>query len=184
MFPSPETAADVTPGDAGLPTLLDAGLLDARLIDARLLDAGLLDARLLDAGLLAAAAEPWLVALRVILAVVFVGMGVLHFVPPVARGMRAMIPPALRRPGWPSPATLVAVTGVCEMAGGLGLVAPWPELRAAAGVALAVFLVAVFPANAYAARHPDRFGRVAVPLIPRLVAQVVLIALVLVAGLG
>lgn len=123
--------------------------------------------------------------LRVVLAVVFVGMGVLHFVPPIARGMRAMIPPALRRADWPRlPAVLVAVTGVCEIAGGLGLLAPWPPLRVAAGAALAVFLVAVFPANAYAARHPERFGRVAVPLVPRLLAQLVLIALVLVAALA
>lgn len=162
MFAPVALVPDVTPGDSGLVGVLDVGG-----------DAS-------GDGVLALA----LVALRVILAIVFVGMGVLHFVPPVARGMRAMIPPALRRPGWPSPGALVALTGVCEIAGGLALLAPWPALRAAAGVALAVFLVAVFPANAYAARHPERFGRVAVPLVPRLVAQVVLIALVLVAGLG
>ncbi len=125
-----------------------------------------------------------LITLRIALAVVFVAMGVLHFVPRVARGMRAMIPPALR-------ATRVAESGGSRRSHGgvrdrrrARTRRPWPEVRAAAGVALAVFLVAVFPANAYAAQHPERFGRVAVPLIPRLVAQVVLIALVLVAGLA
>ena len=49
--------------------------------------------------------------LRVALALVFAGMGISHFVPSVRRGMRAMIPPALRRPGFPSPAVLVAFTG-------------------------------------------------------------------------
>jgi uncharacterized membrane protein len=118
--------------------------------------------------------------LRIALALAFCVMGVLHFVPGTARGMRAMIPPALRRPGIPSPAALVAITGVCEIAGGIGLLVP--GLRAVAAVALAVFLVAVFPANAFAARHPDRFGAMAVPLVPRAIGQVVLIALVLGAG--
>ena len=48
--------------------------------------------------------------LRIALAAVFAFMGVLHFVPSVARGMRAMIPPPLRRPGWPAPH--VVLTGV------------------------------------------------------------------------
>ena len=47
-----------------------------------------------------------------------------------------------------------------------------------------MFLVAVFPANAYAARHKERFGAVAIPVVPRLLGQLVLIALVLVAGLA
>ncbi|WBU39277.1 DoxX family protein [Homoserinibacter sp. YIM 151385] len=130
------------------------------------------------------AAEIALLALRILLAAAFVGMGVAHFLPGPARGMRAMIPGALRRPGLPSPAALVALTGVCEIAGGLGLLAPWAPLRAAAGIALAVFLVAVFPANAVAARDPERFGRAAIPLVPRAIAQLLLIALVLLAGLA
>ncbi len=121
--------------------------------------------------------------LRIVLAAVFAVMGALHFVPSVRRGMRAMIPPALRREGFPSPAFLVAFTGVCELAGAAGLLAPWPGVRLAAGIALAVFLVAVFPANAYAADHRDRFGATAVPFWPRLIAQIVLIALVLAAVL-
>ena len=119
-------------------------------------------------------------AVRILLAVVFVGMGVNHFAPKAARAMAAIIPPSFRRPGVPSPLALVRITGLCEIAGGIGLLVE--PLRLAAGVALAVFLVAVFPANAHAARHPERFGRIAIPLVPRLVAQVVLIALVLFAG--
>lgn len=118
--------------------------------------------------------------LRIALAAVFVGMGVLHFVPSVARGMRAMIPPPLRRPGWP--AFLVVVTGLCELSGAAGLLAPWNGLRLAAGICLVVFLIAVFPANAYAARDPQRFGRTAVPFWPRLAVQVVLIAAVVFAA--
>lgn len=119
------------------------------------------------------------VILRVGLAGVFAVMGVLHFVPKVARGMRAMIPAPLRRPGWP--AALVVFTGVCELAGAAGLLVPWPGLRLAAGICLAVFLIAVFPANAVAARDPERFGRTAIPFWPRLGLQVLLIVLVIAA---
>ena len=121
--------------------------------------------------------------LRILLAAAFVFMGVNHFLPKARRGMRAMIPPALRRPGMPSPAFLVAFTGVCELAGAAGLLAPWPTMRLVTGIALTVFLVAVFPANAYAAAHREKFGATAFPFWPRLIAQVVLIALVLVATL-
>jgi len=121
--------------------------------------------------------------LRIVLAAVFAFMGVTHFVPRVRRGMRAMIPPALRRPGMPSPAFLVAFTGVAELAGAAGLLAPWPLLRELAGIALIVFLVLVFPANAYASQHRERFGRAAIPFWPRYLGQLGLIALVLVAVL-
>ena len=119
--------------------------------------------------------------LRILLAGVFLFMGVTHFVPRVRRGMRAMIPPALRRPGMPSPAFLVAFTGVAELAGAVGLVAPWPLLRQLTGIALVVFLILVFPANAYASQHRETFGRTAIPFWPRYLGQLVLIALVLAA---
>ena len=119
--------------------------------------------------------------LRIVLAAVFAFMGVTHFVPRVRRGMQAMIPPALRRPGMPSPAFLVAFTGVAELAGAVGLLAPWPLLRELTGIALVVFLVLVFPANAYASQHRERFGRTAIPFWPRYLGQLALIALLLVA---
>ena len=119
--------------------------------------------------------------LRILLAAAFVFMGVSHFVPRVRRGMRAMIPPALRRPGMPSPAFLVAFTGVAELAGAVGLLAPWPLLRQVTGIALVVFLILVFPANAYASQHREKFGRTAIPFWPRYAGQLVLIAVVLVA---
>ena len=129
-------------------------------------------------------AADWVqLGLRITLAGVFAFMGVTHFVPRVRRGMRAMIPPALRRPGMPSPAFLVAVTGVAELAGAAGLLTPWPLLRELTGIALVVFLILVFPANAYASQHRDRFGRAAIPFWPRYLGQLALIALVLVAVL-
>lgn len=121
--------------------------------------------------------------LRILLAGIFVFMGFNHFLPKPRRGMRAMIPPGLRREGWPSPAFLVAFTGVCELAGAVGLLAPWSTLRLITGIALVVFLIAVFPANVYAAAHRENFGATAIPFWPRLAGQVVLIALVIFATL-
>lgn len=116
---------------------------------------------------------------RILVAVAFVAMGVNHFVPRSARGMAAMIPPRLRSERI-TPRMLVFFTGACEIAGGLGLLLP--PTRIAAGIALVVFLAAVFPANAYAAKHKERFGALAIPFWPRLIGQVVLAALVLFAA--
>ena len=107
----------------------------------------------------------------VALAAAFVFMGIAHFVPASARTMAAMIPERMR---FISARRLVQFTGLCEIAGGIGLLTP---LRPVAAIALIVFLVAVFPANAYAARNPEKFGKAAFPFWPRLAAQVALIAL-------
>lgn len=111
-------------------------------------------------------------AVTIALAAVFVFMGVSHFIPASARTMGAMIPPSMR---FVSARRLVQFTGVCEIAGGIGLLVP--ALHVAAAIALIVFLVAVFPANAYAARDPERFGRAAIPFWPRLAGQLALIGL-------
>jgi uncharacterized membrane protein len=121
--------------------------------------------------------------LRIALALTFVGMGISHFVPPVRRTMRAMIPPALA----PHRVFLVAFTGACEIAGGLGIALPWQLagtewMRWLVGALLVAFLIAVFPANAYAAAHPEKFGRVAFPFWPRYLAQLALILAVTVAA--
>jgi len=115
--------------------------------------------------------------IRIGLAAAFLFMGVNHFVPGRARGMAAMIPPALK--ARVSGKTLVRFTGLCEIAGAIGILVPFT--RFAAGIALVLFLVAVFPANAYAAEHPERFGRAAFPFWPRYVAQLVLVLAILLA---
>jgi uncharacterized membrane protein len=53
-------------------------------------------------------------SVRVAVAILFVGAGVLHFVRPPA--YVAIVPRGL-----PFPAALVAISGICEIAGGLGL---------------------------------------------------------------
>ena len=133
-------------------------------------------------------ADPWMIAqwvLRIALAAVFAFMGVSHFLPRVARTMAAMIPPSLyldgrlSRDGILSPINLVRFTGICELAGAIGLLVPFT--RFAAAVCLVLFLIAVFPANAHAAANPQRFGRAAFPFWPRYFAQLALIAAVMLA---
>jgi uncharacterized membrane protein len=68
----------------------------------------------------------------------FVFAGAMHFVIP-GRYMGIM-------PAWiPYPLEMVYVSGVAEMAGGLGLLIP--SLRKAAAFGLIALLIAVFPAN-------------------------------------
>ena len=75
---------------------------------------------------------------RASLAAFFIVAGTLHFVVPGY--YRGIVPSYL-----PFPATLVAVSGAAEIAGGAGLLLP--RLRQAAGIGLIVLLVALLPAN-------------------------------------
>ena len=72
------------------------------------------------------------------LAALFVIAGTIHFLRPAP--YLAIMPPFL-----PWPATLVALSGAAEIAGGLGVLLPWS--RRAAAWSLIALLVAVFPAN-------------------------------------
>ncbi|MFD1720027.1 hypothetical protein [Amnibacterium endophyticum] len=121
------------------------------------------------------------VAVRGVMATALAGMGALHLVPGAARRMAAIVPPAMRdRPL--SARQLVLLTGGCELGVAAGLLVP--ATRRAAGAALLVFYAAVFPANAYAAQHPERFGAIAVPLVPRAAGQVAIGALTAWAAFG
>ncbi len=108
----------------------------------------------------------------VVLAVLFAGAGVMHFVKP--RLFEQIVPPSL-----PAPRLLVVVSGVAEILGGLGLLVE--PVRAWAGWGLVALLVAVFPANVYMAREWERFRSLAPrwALLLRLPLQLVLIAWVL-----
>ena len=116
--------------------------------------------------------------LRWLAAVLFIVAGLNHFVNPTF--YCSIIPPGL-----PNPALLVAISGVCEIAGGLALLVR--RLRRLAGWGLIALLVAVFPANVYMAIHPDRVQGLNVPqwlLWVRLPLQAVLIAWVAFVALG
>lgn len=119
--------------------------------------------------------------LRIGLAVVFVGMGINHFRPGPAHVMAKFIPPAIRREGLLNPLNLVYFTGVCEIAGGIGILVPW--VRSAAAIGLVLFLILVFPANAHAAAHPAEFRSLSIPFWRRYFAQLVLILVVILAAI-
>ena len=73
-----------------------------------------------------------------IMALVFIAAGALHILKP-APYVR-IVPPWL-----PAPALLVLISGLCEIAGGAGLL--FAATRVAAGWGLIALLIAVFPAN-------------------------------------
>lgn len=122
------------------------------------------------AGLLGVAAlDGWHPALRVGLAALFALTAFAHFTGRRA-DLIAMVPPRLPHPG-----LLVTVTGVLELAGAVALLVPATAGWAAAGLAL--LLLAMFPANASAARRGLTLaGRPVTPLAPRALLQVAFLA--------
>jgi uncharacterized membrane protein len=81
----------------------------------------------------------WKTPLRYVLAVAMVMVGVTHFTSP---GIYTVMVPSW----WvQSPLTTVYVSGVAEIAGGVGLLIP--QLRRAAAWGLILLYIAVFPAN-------------------------------------
>jgi uncharacterized membrane protein len=85
---------------------------------------------------------PWKDAVRIGLAVMFVFTGASHF-SSLRHDLAAMIPPPLT-----GSLLLVYLTGVLEIVGALGLLTRW---RGQAAIFLVVLLLALFPANVYAA---------------------------------
>lgn len=85
------------------------------------------------------------------LAAFFIGAGVNHFVIPGA--YKRIVPPGLG-----DPETLVRVSGVAEVAGGVGVLLP--QTRRLAGFGLVALLAAVFPANVHMARNPEKFAKI------------------------
>lgn len=85
------------------------------------------------------------------LAVFFIQAGVAHFVVP--NTYKRIVPPGLG-----DPAMLVRVSGVAELAGGVGVLVP--RTRRLAGFGLIALLAAVFPANVYMARNPAKFKKI------------------------
>ncbi len=105
--------------------------------------------------------------LRTLAAVFFVVAGVFHFLKPEL--YLQMMPPYL-----PAPQLLVAVSGVAEAAGGLGLLIR--PVRRVAGWGLIALLVAVFPANIYMLQHAGQFQIAPWILWGRLPFQAIFIA--------
>ncbi len=121
--------------------------------------------------------DSWPEAVAVGLAVMFVMTGVAHFVPAMRRDMIAIVPPRL-----PSAGLLVTITGVLELVGAAGLL--YPPTRVAAAVCLFVLMLAMFPANVYAARMPNPPKSMTSRLDVRTVEEIVFLGAAVVVGLG
>jgi len=112
----------------------------------------------------------WSAASRDGLAVMLLFTGITHFTPIKEDFIRMT-------PEWvPNPRGMVFFTGLCEIAGAIGLVIP--ALQRAAGIALILFFVAVLPANIHAARSGVTLrGRAPTPLWLRVPMQILFIGL-------
>lgn len=89
---------------------------------------------------------------RTLLGVFFVQAGINHFIMP--RAYESIVPPSMQDDA----ARLVRVSGIAEIAGGVGVLLP--RTRRLAGLGLIALLGAVFPANLHMARNPERFRRI------------------------
>jgi uncharacterized membrane protein len=117
-----------------------------------------------------ASLKSWPAATRVGLAVMFLFTAVAHF-NSMRADLIAMVPPFM-----PNAELMVTLTGIAEILGAVGLLIP--RTRRLAAVALIVFLVAVLPANIYAAQAGLTLrGAPVTPLVPRIALQVLFIAL-------
>ncbi len=119
----------------------------------------------------------WTAPIAVGLAAMFVLTGLAHFAPPMRRDLIAIVPPRL-----PAPALLVTITGVLELLGAAGLLLP--ATRMAAAGCLLLLMLAMFPANVYAARMPNPPKSMTTRLSLRSATEVVFLAaaVVVVAG--
>jgi uncharacterized membrane protein len=88
---------------------------------------------------------------RVLMGSLYVVAGIGHFV--VTRTYMRIMPDYL-----PAHRELVLISGIAEIAGGLGLF--FPQTRVAAAWGLVILLVAVMPANIWMAQHPERFSNI------------------------
>lgn len=112
----------------------------------------------------------WAAATRVGLAVMFLFTAAAHF-NSTRPDLVAMVPPFV-----PNPEMMVTFTGVAEILGAVGLLVP--RTRRLAGMALILFLLAVLPANIYAAQAALTIrGSAATPIIPRVALQLLFIGL-------
>lgn len=113
--------------------------------------------------------DSWPSAIAVGLALMFTLTGIAHFTPGMRRDMIAIVPPRL-----PSPERLVAITGVLELLGAVGLL--FPPTRVAAAICLFLLMLAMFPANIYASQMPHTPPSMTANLCVRSVQEVVYLA--------
>jgi uncharacterized membrane protein len=77
---------------------------------------------------------------RWLIAAIYIPFGLLHIA--ARHAFLAIMPPPI-----PFPVAVIVFTGLCEIAGGIGLLLP--ATRRLAGIMLAIYAVCVWPANLY-----------------------------------
>jgi uncharacterized membrane protein len=112
--------------------------------------------------------------LRGMVALPLLVSGVAHF-------SRTALFASIIPPSFPYRPQLVSISGAMELAGAVGLFLPF--FSRTASTCLAILMIAVFPANVYAANQS--VGGIHMPNVPvRLGMQVIYIVLLLMAGWG
>ncbi|MUM19574.1 hypothetical protein FZI91_21040 [Mycobacterium sp. CBMA271] len=119
--------------------------------------------------------DSWPASVAVGLAAMFALTGVAHFVPKMRDAMIAIVPPRL-----PAPGLLVALTGVFEILGAVGVLIPSTRVLAAA--CLGMLLIVMFPANVYAASQ--RSNPLSTPLGWRTAEQLLFLAATTIVACG
>jgi uncharacterized membrane protein len=85
---------------------------------------------------------------RVLMSALYLAAGAGHFI--VTRAYMKSMPDYL-----PAHHELVLISGVAEIAGGIGIL--YPPTRRAAAWGIILLLIVVLPANLWMAQHPERF---------------------------
>ncbi len=121
--------------------------------------------------------DHWVQAIAIGLAAMFVLTGVAHFAPRLRAALIAIVPPQL-----PAPGLLVTITGVLELLGAVGLLVP--PTRVAAAICLLLLMLAMCPANIYAARMPNPPKSMTTQLPLRTAEEIVYLAAAVVVAVG
>lgn len=117
----------------------------------------------------------WVISLRFGVAVMFLVTASAHW-GRVRADLIAMIPPRI-----PNASSMVSLTGILEIAGAILILIPATTTAAATGLAL--MLLAMLPANIYAAHKKLTLGgRPVTPIGARLILQMLFLVAVLTAG--
>jgi uncharacterized membrane protein len=112
----------------------------------------------------------WAACTRVGLAVMLLFTAAAHF-NSMRPDMVAMVPPFV-----PYPELMVTFAGICEILGAIGLLLQ--RTRRVAAIALILLLLALLPANIYAAQAGITLrGAPATPIVPRVALQALFIGL-------
>jgi uncharacterized membrane protein len=113
--------------------------------------------------------QVWVHSLRAALGMMFLLTASAHW------GKRRLDLIAMVPASFPRAPMLVTLTGIAEIAGAVGM--QIPVLAPFAAMGLFIMLVAIFPANVFAARHQLTIGGRPVPaLFPRTLIQIIFLA--------